>query len=323
MTLDQAGTETAERIDVRLVAIRWLAEDIHAFELMRPDGKSLPPAEAGAHIDIELPNGMTRQYSLVNADAATDRYILGIKNDPASRGGSRSMFEELRVGQTLTISAPRNNFPLAPGATHHVLIAGGIGITPIYAMVQKLRDTGASFELHYAARSRGQLAFLEDLGSDPSSHIHADDENDGALLDIAAIVAAAPDGSHFYCCGPTPMIESFTQATRDIDNTRLHLEHFTPVAEADTSGGFIVELARSGKQIAIPEGRTILETLRDAGLDLPSSCEEGVCGTCETRVISGIPDHRDSILFDDERAANNVMMICCSGSKSDKLVLDL
>jgi ferredoxin-NADP reductase len=310
-------------IDVCLADVRPAADDTHLFDFARSDRASLPPAEPGAHVDLHLPNGLTRQYSLVMPHQSPSCYTLGIKRDPNSRGGSRYIFDELTVGQALTISAPRNHFPLAAAAPHHVLIAGGIGITPIFAMIQKLRADGASFNLHYAGRSRPQLAFLDDLDGAPFAHIHCDDEHDGALLDLMGAVAHAPDGSHFYCCGPTPMLEAFRAATAALSPERIHFEYFTPKEEASIAGGFIVELARSGREVRIPPGQTILEALREAGLSLDSSCQEGICGVCETQVISGIPDHRDAVLSDSEHTANKSMMICCSGSKSERLVLDL
>ncbi|AMN42863.1 PDR/VanB family oxidoreductase [Rhodoplanes sp. Z2-YC6860] len=310
-------------IDVCLAAIRPAADDTNLFDFSRSDQAPLPPAEPGAHIDLHLPNGMTRQYSLVTPHQNPDCYTLGIKRDPNSRGGSRYIFDELKVGQAVRISAPRNHFPLAAAAPHHVLIAGGIGITPIFAMIQRLRADGAPFNLHYAGRSRSQLAFLDDLDGAPFAHIHCDDEHDGALLDLMSVVAHAPAGSHFYCCGPAPMLEVFRAATVALSPERVHFEYFTPKEEASTAGGFVVELARSGREVLIPLGQTILEALREAGLELDSSCQEGICGVCETKVIAGIPDHRDAVLSDGEHAANKTMMICCSGSKSERLVLDL
>jgi ferredoxin-NADP reductase len=310
-------------IDVRVMAIRPAACDTNLYELARPDGAPLPAADPGAHIDLNLPNGMTRQYSLVIPQPLPDSYTLGIKRDPNSRGGSRYIFDKLKIGETLMISAPRNHFPLAAAATHHVLIAGGIGITPIYAMTRKLIADRASFDLHYAGRSRSQLAFLDDLASAPFSRIHCDDEHGGALLDLNGVVSQAPPESHFYCCGPTPMLEAFRAATAAIVPERVHFEYFSPQAEASKDGGFVVELARSGREVFIPPGQSILETLREAGLTLDSSCQEGICGVCETKVISGLPDHRDSVLSDHEHAANKSMMICCSGCKSERLVLDL
>jgi len=320
-TIESGGA--AELIDVILATVRPAADDTNLYGLARPDRTPLPPAEPGAHIDLHLPNGMTRPYSLVMPDAAPCSYTLGIKRDPNSRGGSQYIFDELKVGQPLTISAPRNHFPLAVAAPHHVLIAGGIGITPIFAMSQKLRADDAAFDLHYAGRSRGQLAFLDELADAACVHIHCDDEHGGALLDLAGVVSRAPQGSHFYCCGPTPMLEAFRVATAGILAERIHFEYFSPKEDASKASGFIVQLARSGQEVVILPGKSILETLREAGLSLDSSCEQGICGVCETAVISGVPDHRDAILSDHEHAANKTMMICCSGCKSERLVLDL
>ena len=323
-----ASGRAAELIDVQLIdvhvsSVRPAADDTNLYQLARPDGAPLPPAEPGAHIDLHLPNGMTRQYSLVIPHTSPSNYTLGIKRDVNSRGGSRYIFDELKAGRALTISAPRNHFPLIARAPYHVLIAGGIGITPIYAMTQKLSADGAAFELHYAGRSRRQLAFRDELANTAFAHLHCDDEHGGALLDLSGAVAQAPPGSHFYCCGPTPMLEAFRAATSAIPQEQVHLEYFSPKEEASKAGGFIVQLARSGREVVIPPGQSILETLREAGLTLDSSCQEGICGVCETKVISGIPDHRDAVLSDREHAANKSMMICCSGCKGDRLVLDL
>jgi ferredoxin-NADP reductase len=318
----QTGSAAA-LLHVRVEAVRAVADDTNLYELGRPDGAPLPAAEAGAHIDLHLPNGMTRQYSLVVPHASPAKYTLGIKRDPNSRGGSRYIFDELKAGQSLTISTPRNHFPLAAPVSHHVLLAGGIGITPIFAMTQQLREDGASFELHYAGRSRSQLAVLDALADAAFARIHCDDEHGGALLDIAGLVGQAPQGSHFYCCGPVPMLEAFSAVTAGIPAERIHVEYFSPKEEASKAGGFIVQLARSGREVVIPPGQSILETLREAGLTLDSSCQEGICGVCETKVVAGIPDHRDAVLSDQEHAANKSMMICCSGSKTERLVLDL
>jgi tetrachlorobenzoquinone reductase len=266
---------------------------------------------------------MTRQYSLVEYSATPLRYLLGIKRDPNSRGGSRFIFETLEPGAPLIVSTPRNHFALDLKAPHHVLIAGGIGITPIHAMTQMLGANHASFELHYAGRTRSQMAFLDRLSQSNTANIHCDDEHSGALLDLEKVVAGAREGSHFYCCGPTPMLDAFRNAVAAIPDNRIHVEYFSPKEEANKDGGFTVTLARSGKEVIVATGQSILETLRETGLTLDSSCEEGICGVCATRVISGIPDHRDSVLSDHEHASNKTMMICCSGCKSDRLVLDL
>jgi ferredoxin-NADP reductase len=310
-------------IEVRLTAVRYAARDTNTYEFRRPDGALLPAAEPGAHIDLHLPNGLLRQYSLNLSEPNPTRYQVGIKRDPESRGGSKYIFDELKVGRLIKISAPRNNFPLDETAPHTVLIAGGIGITPIWCMVQRLVARGLPFALHYACRSRADMAFVDELKDLSAVHFHFDDESGGKFLDVAGIVAAAPRDAHLYCCGPIPMLRAFEEATKGWPPAQVHVEYFTPKQEANLEGGFVVQLARTGKEFVIPPGKSILDVLMDAGLSVAYSCQEGICGSCETPVISGIPDHRDSVLTDSERAANKTMMICCSGSKTDKLVLDI
>ncbi len=309
-------------VDMRLTAIRFAAQDTNLYEFRRPDGAALPSVEPGAHIDIHLPNSMMRQYSLVTADGDPSAYVVGIKRDRTSRGGSIFIHDQLRVGQVLKIGGPRNNFPLKEDAAHTVLIAGGIGITPIWCMAQRLQKLGRSYELHYACRDRSEAAFMEEMQRLTQARLHFDVEA-GTFLDLKPIVANAPAGSHFYCCGPLPMLEGYEAATKALAPEQVHVEYFTAREEAATEGGYVVELRRSGLEFAIPEGRTILQVLRDGGVDVPYSCEEGVCGACETAVVSGQPDHRDNILTETERKASKTMMICCSGSKSPRLVLDL
>jgi ferredoxin-NADP reductase len=310
-------------IEVRLVGIRYAARDIHFFELARPDGGVLPAGEPGAHVDLHLSDGSIRQYSLTRSDPAPASYTLGVKRDAAGRGGSRLIFDTLKVGQLMTISAPRNNFALVENAAHVVLLAGGIGITPIRAMVQRLSALGRSFELHYSSRSRADMAFADELAPMPSVRLHCDDEHGGKFLDLAAVIAAAPQDSHYYCCGPTLMLAAFEAATKALLPAQVHVEYFTAKEEKSLAGGYIVRLARSNREFVTPPGKSILQVLQDAGIDITYSCEQGICGSCETRVLAGEPDHRDAILSDAERAANQTMMICCSGAKSDKLVLDL
>ncbi len=320
------AARSAGLIDVRLTAIEPVARDTNVYTFQRPDGGRLPPYQPGAHIDIHLPNGLIRQFSLLNPDADPESYVVGIKLDAASRGGSRYIFDELRVGHTLKISAPRNNFPLVENAEHVVLFAGGIGITPIWCMAQQLAAQNRSWKLYYSCRSRADMAFLatlEKFGPDSVVHLHFDEEADGKFLDLAGAIAAAPPNAHFYCCGPNPMLKAFEAAAANRPRPHVHVEYFTPKAEAATSGGFWVELARSGEEYYIPEGKKILEVLYEAGVDVDYSCELGICGECVTRVISGIPEHRDSVLSEEEQAANDKVMICCCGSKSERLVLDM
>jgi tetrachlorobenzoquinone reductase len=312
-------------IEVRLIGIETVARDTNVYTFARPDGGRLPPYKPGAHIDIHLPNGLIRQFSLLNPVADPDSYVVAIKLDAASRGGSRYIFDELRINHTLKIGAPRNNFPLAEDADHVVLFAGGIGITPIWCMAQQLAASGRSWELYYSCRSRADMAFLaaiETFGPQ-RVHLHLDDEADGKFLDLAGAIAKAPASAHFYCCGPNPMLTAFEQAAAGRPRPNVHVEYFTPKAEAATSGGFWVELARSGEEYYIPEGKKILEVLYEAGVDVDYSCELGICGECVTRVISGIPEHRDSVLSEEEQASNERVMICCCGSKTERLVLDM
>jgi ferredoxin-NADP reductase len=310
-------------IDVRVNAVRYAARDTNLYELVRPEGGALPAYEPGAHIDVHLPNGIVRQYSLINPEHDPKTYTLGVKRDPASRGGSRYVHDELRVGKTLKISAPRNNFPLNEDAPHVIMFAGGIGITPIWCMVQRLEALGRSWKLYYAARSRVDMAFLTALEKMSSSQFHFDDETAGKFLDVAALVAQAPKDAHLYCCGPIPMLSAFEAATKDWPREQVHIEYFTPKAQPDKRGGFVVELAKSGQEFVIPEGQTILQVLLDAGVDVDYSCELGICGACEQRVLAGEPEHRDAVLTEEEQASNTKVMICCAGCKSERLVLDL
>jgi ferredoxin-NADP reductase len=314
-------------IDARLTKIEDVARDTKLYTFQRVDGAKLPPYKPGAHIDLHLPNDLLRQFSLVAPSSDPDSYVVGVKRDAASRGGSRYIIEEMRVGDRIKISAPRNNFPLVENAEHVVLIAGGIGITPIWCMVQELSALKRSWKIHYSCRSREDMAFLEALQKlDPQSvHLHFDDEAEGKFLDLAAAIAAAPPNAHFYCCGPNPMLKAFEAAAAARPRGNVHVEYFTPKDDAASApiGGFWVELARSGEEYFITEGKKVLEVLFEAGVDVDYSCELGICGACETRVISGIPEHHDSVLSEEEQASNTKVMICCCGSKTERLVLDM
>jgi ferredoxin-NADP reductase len=308
---------------MRLIDIRYAAAGIHLFEFDAVDGgHTLSPSTPGAHVDLHLPNGMVRQYSLLNPGDSQKSVVLGIKRDEAGLGGSKYIFDTLKVGDIVEIGASRNHFALDMTAAHTVLIAGGIGITPIMAMKNWLDSRGMSWEMHYACRSRDEMPFAGDLAGDNRARLHLDRET-GRLLDIGAIVASAPADAHFYCCGPGPMLDAFKAATASRPPGHVHLEYFTARAAPKLGHGFTLELARSRRSIHVADGQTILDALNDAGVDVRFSCRGGVCGACETRVIEGIPEHRDSILTDEERAANETVMICCGGSRSERLVLDL
>ena len=315
-------------IDARLSKIEDVARDTKLYTFERIDGGKLPGYKPGAHIDLHLPNGLLRQFSLTVPAENPDSYTVGVKRDENSRGGSRYIVEQMKVGDQIKISAPRNNFPLVENAAHVVLFAGGIGITPIWCMAQQLAAQGRSWKIHYACRSQADMAFLSELKKlDPKFvHLHFDDEAGGKVMDLAAAIAEAPPEAHFYCCGPNPMLKAFEAAAASRPKANVHVEYFTPkedAAAADGLGGFWVELAKSGEEYFIPPGKKVLEVLFDAGVDVDYSCELGICGACETRVISGIPVHHDSVLSEEEQATNEKVMICCCGCKTERLVLDM
>ncbi|MSP94115.1 MAG: oxidoreductase [Alphaproteobacteria bacterium] len=314
---------TPESMELVLTVIEMAARDTNLYTFKRPDGGALPGASPGAHVGVILPNGIERQYSLVRAAPELSEYTVGVKRDANSRGGSVFMHDQLKVGSKVTILPPRNNFPLKEDAAHSVLVAGGIGITPIYCMVQRLIALGRPWELYYSCRSRMDTAFLQELSKHPSAHFHFDDEEGGKFLQVASIVEKLPKHAHLYCCGPAPMLAGFEAATVHWPSEQIHVEYFTPKFAAAQEGGFVVELARSKRELTVPPGKSILQMVREAGIQVPHSCEEGVCGACETRVISGTPDHRDTILTEQERKDSATMMICCSGSKTPRLVLDI
>jgi vanillate O-demethylase ferredoxin subunit len=305
--------------EVRVVALREEAAGVISCEL-RAQNEALPACPPGAHVDVHLPNGLVRQYSVAQADAR--RYVIAVKRESASRGGSAYVADALRIGTTLRIGAPRDAFPLVASDARVVLIAGGIGITALLPMARRLQADGRDWSLHYAVRRPEQAAFadsLRDLGD--RARIHASAET-GTRLSISELVAGQPTGTHFYCCGPASMLEAFGSATASLPTEQVHLERFTAAAP---QGGeqFTVWLARSSRSIAVAPDQTIVDALAGAGVEVPHSCLQGICGSCEARVIEGIPDHRDEVLTESERASNATMILCCSRAKTAELVLDL
>jgi len=306
--------------------LRHEAEGIISVEL-RPWGDTVfTPFEAGSHIDLHLPNGLVRSYSLLNAPSDQGRYVVGILRDRASRGGSRYVHEQLRVGTQLQISQPRNNFALDTRASHSVLVAGGIGITPIYCMFRQLLALGRSAELIYCARSRAEAALVDEISGLGAKVLYHFNDEKGGLPDLASYLAGRPADTHFYCCGPTPMLDAFEQTCERLGYPHAHIERFTAAevaASEDAQDSYSVELSKSGKTVSVEPGLNLLDVLLAAGCDIEYSCREGVCGSCETRVLEGDVDHRDGVLSKAERAANKSMMVCVSGCKSRRLVLDL
>jgi vanillate O-demethylase ferredoxin subunit len=322
-------TTAGDTLTVRVARKRQEAQDICSLELEHPQGQPLPAFTAGAHLDVHLPGGLVRQYSLCNTPGDTRRYQIAVLRDAQSRGGSQAVHEALHEGDVLSISAPKNHFPLAAQAQRHLLLAGGIGVTPMLAMAETLSAQGAAFELHYCTRSRGRTAFVERLGAAAYAgqvRLHHDDGDAAQKLDIAALLSACDAGTHLYVCGPQGFMDAVlgTARAQGWPEERLHYEFFgaAPVASAQDAA-FDIEIASSGRVIPVRAGTTALQALLDAGLDIPMSCEQGVCGTCLTRVKSGQPDHRDHYLTPEEQAANDQFLPCCSRARSARLVLDL
>ena len=296
---------------------------VRVIELMRADGVALPSFAPGAHVDVKLPNGLSRSYSLVNDPDDAKRYLLGVGLDAQSRGGSRFIHQQLQPGTVLEVSSPRNHFPLAEDAAHSILIAGGIGITPILCMARRLRKFGRSWELHYVARTPEHAAFLAELEQlGPEVHLYFDQAPGGGPLPLKRLIADAAPSTHLYCCGPTGMLDAFERFAAGRDEETVHLERFAGTAPV-AGKGFELVLQRSARTLRVAEGQTILQTLIGAGFKPEHSCAEGVCGTCETRVLEGRPDHHDQVLTKKERESGRVMMICCSGSLDPRLVLDI
>jgi vanillate O-demethylase ferredoxin subunit len=318
--MDDAGQDV--RL-ARVASVRPIAIDVLRMELEPADRRPFAPYAPGAHIDVTTPGGPVRQYSLCGAPAQPRRYAIAVKLERDGRGGSRSMHGAVEEGGALAFSGPRNHFPLVPGEGSSLFVAGGIGITPIYAMVQSLAAAGRPWELHYCARSRGHAAFCGELEALPGGRL-LPWFSETPLLDVASLLREARGDTDLYCCGPAPLMEAVRAAAARWPAERVHFEYFAAPAVAwPANQPFEVELARSGGVVAIPHDRTILQALRGHGIDVPSACEEGVCGTCETRVLAGEPEHRDVLLSPAERAAGRSMMVCVSRSKSPRLVLDL
>jgi vanillate O-demethylase ferredoxin subunit len=312
------------------VSRKWEeARDICGFEFVSDDGAPLPAFSAGSHIDVHLPGGLVRQYSLCNNPASTDRYQIAVLRDAGGRGGSRAIHDQVGQGDAVQISAPRNHFPISHDAAHHLLLAGGIGVTPILCMAERLCASDASFAMHYCARSVDRTAFVERISRSAFRdrvHFHFDGGEPAQRFDLASTLAEAPDGTHLYVCGPRGFMEAVLAEARARNwaEERLHYEFFAGAVEPSaTDRPFQVQLASNGAVIDVPAGCTVVEALAASGVDVLTSCEQGVCGTCVTRVLQGQPDHRDSYLTDAEKAAGDQFMPCCSRSRTPVLVLDL
>jgi vanillate O-demethylase ferredoxin subunit len=319
----------AATLRVRVAAKTQEAKDICTLELVAADGSVLPAFTAGSHIDVHIPGSLTRQYSLCNAPLETHRYVIGVLRDAASRGGSVAMHDAVQAGSELQISHPKNHFELAGEARRSLLLAGGIGVTPLLSMAEALSAQGAPFEMHYCSRSKERTAFVERIQSSAFGahvHLHFDDGDAAQKLDIPGLLSAPKIDQHLYVCGPKGFMDVVLNTAKAAGwpAAQLHSEFFAAeVQSLESDGSFEVELSGSGQVVVVAKDQTVVQALVAAGVDVPTACEQGVCGTCLTRVVSGTPDHRDQYLTDDEHAANDQFLPCCSRSLSPRLVIAL
>ena len=324
--LEPTATPTPTH-EVRIHAIRDECEDVKSFELVRVDGAPLGGQSPGAHIDVHLPPGQVRSYSLIGSSTDGGASRIAVKRERDGRGASAWLHDAARVGTTLRVADPINHFPLVEDAPRSVLFAGGIGITPILSMVRRLSQIGRIWELHYAATSAASMPFQEEIGQlarEVGALVQTYRTDVGTRrMALDALVAEAPADAHLYCCGPARMIDAFVEAGRSRPAGTVHFERFAAAQQAVKEGGFSLHLARDGRTLLVPPGQTILDTLVKAGVNVPSSCGQGVCGTCQVGVLEGLPDHRDDYLTKTERDSNEVMLVCCSGARSPSLTLDL
>jgi vanillate O-demethylase ferredoxin subunit len=322
---------TTDTLQLRVERITPVAEDIRTYELVPAQGGTLPPFEAGSHLDVHIPGGLQRQYSLCNDPEERHRYVIAVQREAQGRGGSRTMHEKVHPGTVLTTSAPRNSFPLLY-AQEYVLVAGGIGITPLLSMAHALKRQGARWHLHYCTRSPERTAFRELLASSGfASHVtvHHDGGDPARGLDVKALLATRPAGGRLYCCGPAGLMRAVYEAAvhHQWPREKVHFEAFS--AEGTSAIGdqadveFQVVVRSTGATYPIPPGESVLNVLRRNGLSIDSGCESGSCGTCLTRIVEGKPDHRDTYLSDAERDECREMLVCVSRARSQKLVLDL
>jgi ferredoxin-NADP reductase len=314
------------RLDLTVRTVRQEADDVISLELAHPDREPLPAWQPGAHIDIHLPSGLIRQYSLHGDPGDAYAYRIAVLRVAGGRGGSAELHRLATPGAPLVAGRPRNNFALEP-AGHYLFVAGGIGVTPLLAMARQVAVQGQSWSFLYGGRTRSSMAFVEEIESLPGGAVHLVPQDEAGLPDLAAAFSGLPADAAVYCCGPNPMIEAVRSAGSAVrPGIPVRLEHFGAVvtgrsARPETS--FEVTLAKTRATVSVPAGTSILDAVRTVCPDVMSSCEEGICSACETEVLEGVPDHRDSVLTPAERATNQYMMICVSRALSAHLVLDL
>lgn len=314
-------------IEVRVEKKVVEADGIVSLELRAAGEAVLPAFAAGAHIDVHLPNGLVRPYSLCNAPDNSGSYVIAVLREPDSRGGSAAIHDAVAVGDVLQIRSPKNHFHLV-SAPRSILLGGGIGVTPLLSMSEALHASGANFELHYCTRSESRTAFRDQLRASPFSgkvKFYFDDQ--GGPIEVNELLAAPADETHIYVCGPAGFIELVTSSAKRLGwpESNIHFEYFAAPTTTEEQGGesFEIEIASTGVRFTVPEEHSAADVLLENGIEIPISCAQGVCGTCMTRVVAGTPDHRDLYLTDEERAQNDQFMPCCSRSLSPVLVLDL
>jgi phthalate 4,5-dioxygenase reductase subunit len=316
-------TELQPMKRLRVTRNERIAEGIHLLELSDPDGHDLPAFTAGAHIPVLTPNGLLRKYSLCNDPAERHRYQVAIKREYAGFGESSAIIDTIKPDDGMMTGEPVNDFKLPQRATDFLFIAGGIGITPIMAMIRQVTSEGKRFRLIYCSRSPETTPFLDDLAAFKDVvTIHYDNGDPAQLIDLKPFLAKRKNREHIYCCGPRPLMETVRTLTDHWSSTAVHFEAFS-LAETHkkTDGSFKVRLARSGSVVVkVTAQHTILDVLREHGLTVPSSCETGTCGTCRTKLLAGIADHRDLVLAEHEKA--DQIMICVSRAKSDEITID-
>ncbi|PGH51994.1 PDR/VanB family oxidoreductase [Streptomyces sp. Ru87] len=323
---DGAGNGTEYEAELTVARRETAAEEVAVLTLRHPAGAALPPWEPGAHIDLDLGGGRVRQYSLCGDPADPSRWRIAVLREPAGRGGSAHVHDRLTEGSTVRVRGPRNHFPFAPVPGGRCLfVAGGIGITPLLPMAAAADAAGADWRLLYGGRGRASMAFLDELAR-YGDRVSVRPQDEYGLLDLDAWLAEPREGTLVYACGPEPLLAAVEErCAASWPAGALRTERFHPREQGEPAraGAFEVELARSGKTVTVPPDRSVLQAVEEAGVTVLSSCQEGTCGTCETNVLEGEPDHRDSLLTEDERAAGETMMICVSRSRGPRLVLDL
>jgi len=317
-----------DTLRVRIANRTQETDEIISLELKDPDGAMLPPFSAGAHIDVHIGTNIVRQYSLCNSPSESHRYVIGVHLDAASRGGSISIHRDFHEGKILDISTPRNHFPLNADKKS-LLIAGGIGVTPLLSMAEALHSAGTNFALHYCVRSRGKAAFLARIGKSPTSHhviCHYDDEDASQRIDLYRLFAEIDSDDEIYVCGPPGFIEWICQKAGEagIPKQRVHYEYFSAhKLDMLHDQPFDVKIASTSQLFHIPANRSVASVLQEAGVEIYTSCGEGTCGVCATRILEGEPDHRDVVLTDEERASGSLFTPCCSRAKTSLIVLDI